>query len=554
MASTIDAWGECAPGGVSVPETPTRAVDAPPPGWLLVDAGGTVRRADTAACALLGLSETGSVLGREVRSLVARGDRVRWPEPWPGPGLTWTGALRFEVAEVAVALVVEMVGLVSGEGWAIRLAVPSGGSLPDVSSTVAPIPTDGPLAAADALDDSDSAAAIRGVLQALDAVMPFDFGCVVRFIAGGGLVVATYPTSMAGVATGDAWTRLDESEVLVRDRGEPVLDGDLRPLGAGEIAMTPLWRLPAFGLRSRMHVPLFAGSEIAGAAILYRRAARGFSGADGWLAERTLRRLGSRLREPITPAAAVGVAPIAVTSSIPDEATSAARFDALGDLVAGVAHELNNPLTSILGYAQILDTLEGADREHALHTIEEESQRAARIMRNLLQFARQDPETPQPLAGVQLPLVPEQPPRTVAPTPEAHEPGSGIAAPVALRGRLLVIEADPVMRVLTSEILTGRGYLVTSVTDGAQGVQEMMKGHFDAVVANQAMRGLDASTFVEWMEAHTRELLDRIIFVADDLLVERPTLPDDVEARYLEKPFDSETLLAAVAQVLGTHD
>ncbi|TAJ21747.1 MAG: response regulator [Dehalococcoidia bacterium] len=539
-----------------MPEPATRAVDAPPPGWLLVDAGGTIRRADTAACALLGLSETGSVLGREVRSLVARADRIRWPEPWPGPGLTWTGALRFEVAEVAVALVVEMVGLVSGEGWAIRLAVPTGGLLPDVSSTITPAPADAPLAAAEALDASDSPAAVRGVLQALDNAMPFDFGCVIRFVGGGGLVVATYPTAMAGVATGDAWSRLDEAEMQVRDRGEPVLDGDLRPLGADEIAVTPLWRLPAFGLRSRMHVPLFAGSEIAGTAILYRRSPRGFSGADGWLAERTLRRVGDRLRAPITPAAAVGVPTAAATpaaSAVPDEATSAARFDALGDLVAGVAHELNNPLTSILGYAQILDTLEGTDREHALHTIEEESQRAARIMRNLLQFARQDPDTPLPPAGVQLPLVPEQAPRTIARTPEAHEPGSGIAAPVASRGRLLVIEADPAIRVLTSEILSGGGYQVTSTADGAQGVQEMMKGHFDAVIADQAMRGLDASTFVEWMEAHTRELLDRIIFVADDLLGERPRLPDGVVARYLERPFDAQTLLDTVEGLVGTR-
>ena len=162
------------------------------------------------------------MLGREVRSLVARGDRARWPEPWPGPGLTWTGALRFEVAEVSVTLVMEMVGMVSGEGWAIRLAVPSGGALPEFASSVMPVPSDAPLAAADGLDDADEApAATRGVLQALDASMPFDFACVLRFVGGGALVVATYPTAMAGVASGDAWSRLDEAEVGVRERGEP---------------------------------------------------------------------------------------------------------------------------------------------------------------------------------------------------------------------------------------------------------------------------------------------------------------------------------------------
>lgn len=34
--------------------------------------------------------------------------------------------------------------------------------------------------------------------------MPFDFACVLRFVGGGALVATTYPTEMAGVATGDA--------------------------------------------------------------------------------------------------------------------------------------------------------------------------------------------------------------------------------------------------------------------------------------------------------------------------------------------------------------
>ena len=546
LRPTIDAGIRSPSNGDIVPDAGTRTVDAPPPGWLLVDAGGSIRRADAAACALLGLSETGTVLGREVRSLVARGDRARWPEPWPGPGLTWTGTLRFEVAEVAVALVMEMVGLVSGEGWAVRLAVPSGGALPEFASSVTPVSSDAPLAAADVLDDAEAApSATRGVLQALDAAMPFDFACVLRFVGGGALVVATYPTAMAGVASGDAWSRLDEAEVGVRERGEPTLDGDLLPLAPGAIALTPLGRLPAFGLRSRLHVPLFSAADIAGTAILYRRAARGFSGADGWLAERTLRRLGPRLREPITPAAAVaGVAD--------SEGVTTARFDALGDLVAGVAHELNNPLTSILGYAQILDTLEGVDRELALHTIEEESQRAARIMRNLLQFARQEPETPLPPAGVQLPLVAGQAPRTVAPTPEAHEPVSSAPARAHL-GRLLVIDSDPAIRVLTSEILSHAGFEVLTAPDGAQGVEGLIGGGTDLVIADQAMRGIDASTFAAWVEAHTRELRDKIIFVTNDIDAARPVLPDGVTARYLQKPFDADALLTAVREVLGSR-
>jgi PAS domain S-box-containing protein len=68
----------------------------------------------------------------------------------------------------------------------------------------------------------------------------------------------------------------------------------------------------------------------------------------------------------------------------------AEKMAALGQTISGVAHELNNPLATILSWAERLSQRATLDEglRRGLETILSESERAARIVRNLLTFAR----------------------------------------------------------------------------------------------------------------------------------------------------------------------
>lgn len=81
------------------------------------------------------------------------------------------------------------------------------------------------------------------------------------------------------------------------------------------------------------------------------------------------------------------------------EAVRASHLAALGELAAGVAHEINNPVNGIINYAQILinQSNAGTQEYDILRRIIKEGDRISEIIRSLLCFARDSKEAKHPV-------------------------------------------------------------------------------------------------------------------------------------------------------------
>ncbi len=74
------------------------------------------------------------------------------------------------------------------------------------------------------------------------------------------------------------------------------------------------------------------------------------------------------------------------------------RLASIGELTAGVAHEMNNPLTIVKGYSELLLKKEhDPETTSDLSVISSEVERASKIIDNLLTFAREQPDEKQPV-------------------------------------------------------------------------------------------------------------------------------------------------------------
>jgi len=106
---------------------------------------------------------------------------------------------------------------------------------------------------------------------------------------------------------------------------------------------------------------------------------------------RTMRASGSQLvdEDGKVSGVIISVRDITIERKLEQQVVQTERLAAMGAMIGGVAHELNNPLTSILGVSELLqDTETNEVARKQLAMLQQQARRAAEIVQNLTYFAR----------------------------------------------------------------------------------------------------------------------------------------------------------------------
>lgn len=242
-------------------------------------------------------------------------------------------------------------------------------------------------------------------------------------------------------------------------------------------------------------------------------------------------------------------------------AQAAPREAFSADSVRRIAHDLNNALATVSGYAQLLEGQPDwpPHLSRQLQTLAHDAARATALAGELL-LLTQPAEQPAAGAPTAAPLASANGSACTSTSgasngvlPVSSLNHAGLASTGAAGAEILVVDDEEPVLTLISEILTMDGYSVTPAFNGAEALAWTQVRDFALIISDVRMPAVGGPAFYEILQNERPDLLRRVLFVTGDTvsLSTRHFLAG-TQRPVLAKPFDPDRLLDMVRVCLAS--
>ncbi len=227
------------------------------------------------------------------------------------------------------------------------------------------------------------------------------------------------------------------------------------------------------------------------------------------------------------------------------------RPEAFVSQVRGAAHDINNALTIVVGYAQLLESQPDLP-PHLLRQVQSllhEATRAVGQTELLLQLSSWNQEQANAALNRGMLTTALEPVLKTAPIERE------VVARTKLAGaEILVVDDEEPIITLISEILAADGHRVTPAFNGAEAIAWTQMRDFDLIISDVRMPAVGGPAFFEILQNSRPDLLARVVFVTGDTVSgSTRQFLQSVERPVLAKPFDPERLRALVEELLAQN-
>jgi PAS domain S-box-containing protein len=124
----------------------------------------------------------------------------------------------------------------------------------------------------------------------------------------------------------------------------------------------------------------------------------------------------------------------------------------------------------------------------------------------------------------------------------------------ATKGKILVVDDEPVVRRLLSQVLTAEGHEVEATDDGKDALNRIKGNRYSLILLDMKLPGMSGSELYERIKEISESLAQRVVFITGDVMgADTEAFLARTEVPYIHKPFDVKQLSTEIKRLLATR-